>query len=356
MSDFSGGSEYLAGALDMAEALELHDLTVRILNARGLAAVHTGRYEEARALYEGALAMAERYRLPDRSLLAGNSADLRVKRDMADAIAASNTAVASSRELGQRKFEDASLGNLMMALIWQGQWDEVERMGLEALAKAEGGDYEMEDVHYPLVFLSALRGDVAPARSHLAAIAPWGESDDAETRDIYLAVAGLLELAGGDLEKAVEVLREGVLDGLKTQGASADPARVAWGDAVETALALGRIELAEELVSALAAKPRGRVAPLLRAELARGTALLAAARGEHETVEESLTAAIEGFDELGYPYWRARAQIDLAVWLIDRERRPEATSLLDDAGAVLAELEAKPLLSRARELQASNQG
>ena len=109
-------TEFIARALDAAEALEMPDLTVRSLNARGLAATDAGRYEEARALFEGGQAMAERHRLRERSLLAINVADLRLKRDMPDAVAACEAALAVSRELGLRGHECINLGNVMVAL------------------------------------------------------------------------------------------------------------------------------------------------------------------------------------------------------------------------------------------------
>jgi hypothetical protein len=92
------------------------------------------------------------------------------------------------------------------------------------------------------------------------------------------------------------------------------------------------------------------VSPYLRGELNRGRGLLAAARGEHDEVEEPMRAAIATFDSLGYPFPRARTQIDLAEWLIAHGRYAEAEPLLSEAVIALSPLRAAPLLARANDL------
>jgi len=59
----------------------------------------------------------------------------------------------------------------------------------------------------------------------------------------------------------------------------------------------------------------------------------------------------DGFRALGYPYWLARAQMDLAAWLIDSGRAAEAGPLLDAAIEVFGSLGAAPALARAEELK-----
>ncbi len=59
------------------------------------------------------------------------------------------------------------------------------------------------------------------------------------------------------------------------------------------------------------------------------------------------------FTGLGYPYWRAVTETDLAAWLIDQHRHTEATPLLDQATATFEGLRATPALARAAELSRS---
>jgi hypothetical protein len=129
--------------------------------------------------------------------------------------------------------------------------------------------------------------------------------------------------------------------------------RLAWPLAFESAVALGRLEDAEALTKLLADQPPGIISPYLRAQLARANGMLAAARHEHEGVEPSLVSAIEDFRGLGYPYWLARAQTDLAAWLIGQGRFGDAAPLLVEAGATLESLGASPALARTRDLGAS---
>ena len=184
----------------------------------------------------------------------------------------------------------------------------------------------------------------------------WERSDDYELRHIYLGVAGLTVMAEGRPEEAVDLLETSAREAVERFGASADGARISWGDAVDAALALGQVDRAERLVAQLAGEPRGRVAPLLRGELARGQALLAAARDEHEDVEASFRAAIAAFTELGFPFSHARAQADLAGWLIERGRTEDAAPVLEEAKATLEGLRAEPLLRRVRNLSAARAG
>jgi hypothetical protein len=111
--------------------------------------------------------------------------------------------------------------------------------------------------------------------------------------------------------------------------------RQAWPDAVEAAVALGELDLADDLIGRIAVRPPGRFPPLLRAELPRARGLLATARGEHDRVERELSAAIEGLLALDYPYWIARARTDLAAWLIHRNRTAEASACSMTASRLL---------------------
>jgi hypothetical protein len=139
---------------------------------------------------------------------------------------------------------------------------------------------------------------------------------------------------------------------IQALGASHDSVRDAWPDALDAALALGRLDEGAALVSLLAEQPPGHIPPYLAAQLARGRALVAAADGGHDAVEADLGSAIAGFRELRYPYWLAVTNTDLANWLIGQDRQSEAAPLLDDAIGSLTSLAAAPALARAETLRA----
>ncbi|MEO7197984.1 MAG: hypothetical protein ABIZ50_05875, partial [Solirubrobacterales bacterium] len=345
---FAGHSEeageVIERALDAAEALELPVLTCRLLNFKGARAVNLGRFEEARALYDGAIAVGDQYRLPARASAQGNAADLRVKRDMPDAVEQCEAAVAVGRQVGDRSVESIGIGNLMMAKILLGDWHEVERIGEDALQAGDSDRPDAEDIHFYLGLLAVRRGNIDAARTRLARVESWEGGDDIEARQLHLGLTGLIALGEGESESAFDLLGRSARMGIDAQGPSSDGARLAWPDAAAAALALGRIDEAEALVSLLTEQPLGLVPPLLRAELAHAKALVAAERNpgsggdEEEGVEAQFRLAIAGHADLGYPYWRARAQTKFAGWLEDNGRADEAAELRDEGATCLARL------------------
>ena len=128
--------------------------------------------------------------------------------------------------------------------------------------------------------------------------------------------------------------------------------RIGFPVAIEAAVTAGRADEAADLLALLSNRPPGHVPPFLRAQLARGEGLLAAADADAATAEMRFVAALDELSSLHYPYWVARAQTDLAGLLIDDHRAPEARVLLDEAIAVLKNLRAMPALERAEDLLA----
>jgi hypothetical protein len=70
-------------------------------------------------------------------------------------------------------------------------------------------------------------------------------------------------------------------------------------------------------------------------------------------VEDDLRTAVDELTRLGYPYWRALAQADLADWLEGQGRGGEAAPLREEAVATLTELRAEPALRRVRHTAAA---
>jgi len=322
-------SEVIERALTAAEALEMPELICRLLNLKGGRAIDLCRYEEARALYNGAIEIGEQFRLPVRASVHGNAADLSVKRDMPDAIQQCEAALATGRHLGNRAVESISLGNLMMARLLAGDWGEVERIGNEALEGLDPGRSAAEDIHYHLGLLAARRGRDDEASSHLARVAAWESGDDVEARQLYVGLDGLIALGEGDYPRALGLLTDSVRQGIRAQGPSSEGARLAWFDAVIAALGLERYGDAMELVDLLEDQPTGLVPPLLRSELEHARGLIGVRVGERP--EPHFRAAVAGLEKLGYPFWLARAQTDLGTWLADQGRVDEARPLLDEA-------------------------
>ena len=338
-------------ALGAAEALELPVLTCQALGLKAIHLEYVGRYEEARTLHDGAIAMGERHKVPRRHVALQNASVLRITQDMPGAVESCEVALAAARQRGDRSGESIAICNLMTARLMVGQWQEVERIGDGALDD-DPERPDVEYVHQQLGLLRVHRGDLEGARANLARMSVLAVTDDVEARHCFVSLDGLIALGEGDLDRALELLGHTAREGVETQGASSEGTRLTWADAIGVALELRRLDHADALVALLADRPRGLVPPLLRAELARARALVAWVRDEPDAVEPGLRSAIDELAALGYPFWLARAQIDLAAWLTERGRSSEAASLVDEAAGALERLGAAPALARAHRVLA----
>jgi hypothetical protein len=204
-----------------------------------------------------------------------------------------------------------------------------------------------------LVALYALRGNLDAAKDALERMRHWKGTLNFEGRKLHEATEGVVVLAEGRPAEAFDLLSATIADALRVEGPTSEGIRMGWPAAIDAAVQAGRFDEGAKLSALLEAEPPGPVGPYLRAQLRRGRGLLAAARGEEDGVEGDLRGAVDGFRALGYPYWLARAQTDLAGWLVEGGRPAEATPLLDDAVRVFQSLGAAPALARARELGSS---
>jgi hypothetical protein len=172
-----------------------------------------------------------------------------------------------------------------------------------------------------------------------------------ETHFIAVAAERAVALSEGRLEALADT--SVIYEATEAVGPLHESLRLLWPDTLEAAIAMGHDDVAAELVAMLEGEPRGRLSPYLRAELHRARGLLAAARQKHDEVEAELRVAVDDLRGLGYPLPTARAQIDLAGWMIGQGRQAEAAQVLAEAVATLTPLRAAPLLGRASELLAA---
>jgi hypothetical protein len=196
-----------------------------------------------------------------------------------------------------------------------------------------------------------MRGEVELARRTQSQTEAWASTLAYEARMLQHATEGMVTLVEGRPADAFERLSSMIQEALSVEGPNSEGLRMGWPDAIDAAVEIGKLDEAAELCRVVEERPPGHVGPYLRAQVARARALIAAARGEREGAEQGLLEAVDNFRALGYPYWLARAQTDLAAWLIDAGRGAEAAPLLEDAIAVFEELRAAPALARAVELQ-----
>ena len=252
-------------------------------------------------------------------------------------------AVTVCRRLGDRQGLTIATVNICLLLWWTGEWDQAEQTARELLADDLAASADAL-AHSILAILAALRGDPAGARDHLAPVARLAESEDPQERSLWSVTEMTVLSAEGSVDDVAARIAREIQWSVDVFGLRSDAARQLWPVGVDAAVAAGRLDVLEELVDLLGDRPPGHAPPFLRAVLARAQALLAEARGETEGVEDRLRRAVDEFARLGYPYWLAQAQLDLARWLRGRGDDEEATSLerdatstLDRMGAVLPE-------------------
>jgi len=347
-------TQSLDRALIAAEALQLWEVLYVALSSTGVCCGFAGRFQQEIGMYRTAIGIAERYGVRTPGVAEANLGESLVSADEPDGAAVCERELTAARRSGHRRPEGMNAGNLLYAWLLSGRWDRMDEFGREVLGQIGDAGADACFAQVRLAALAAYRGDLPRARGLVELAAPyWEHTDDVDDRGLYSAAAATLELAEGRLEPALERACATVETGLDVLGAHHVSVRQAWPEAVHTAIALGELDLATDLVARIASRPVGRVPPLLRAELPRAQGVLAAARGEHANVERDLTLAVDALVALDYPYWTAQARLDLASWLIGQGRAGEASPLLDQAISTLAGLGAAPALARARTLAAS---
>ena len=347
-------AEPLERALTIAEALELHDVMARALVRKATLFMNVGRWEEALALILGAMAVGERHGVGTELLRAvGSRGDLYIKRDIPGAVEATEESLVACQRVGDRANELINASNLMWALILAGRWDEVRPAGTSIMPEGEPLSENAEIAHTRLTLLAALQGDLDEARKSCARLDILRESEDTELRGMGHASTITLALAEGRLEDVLELGSALLREAISSGDASGEAVRQVWPDTLDAAFALGRLDVAEEMIELLSSQPRGAPPPFLRAELLHARGRLAAARGNHETAERFLRGAVEAFTALGYPYWLARGQIALAASLIGLGRAADAAPLVASAVSVFDRLGAAPALERAQRLKAA---
>ena len=347
----------LEAALDVAEALELPAVMSEALNAKGVVYESTDRPQQARYLYAAAIDIAAHHHgLTDELARAqSNAGNMSLQWDVPDARRYIEASVAVNRRRGDRYGETVNTGNLMSAHLLAGRWDETERLGAEFLGEHESRP-NSEYLYLRLGFLQSLRGEHNAARASLSQIEAWEHTDSVELRADLDAARIAFGVAEGRYDEALEHGLRMLGPAIDSLGVAHESVRDGWPEALAAALALNRIEDARRLMALLADRPTGHIPPYLGAQLARGRGLLHAAEGDHDDVERDLQMAIGTFEKLGYPYWLAVAQTDLAAWLIGESRASEAAPLLDEAADTLESLGATPALARVQELSRSLTG
>ena len=340
-------------ALVEGQELGVVETVARGAQTRGQALLRRGRFQEALLYLEWSLRLAtEAGDIQDQITGLGNLADAEAQFDLPRAEDHLETTRQMARRAGRRGSLVASVSNLLWVWTLRGRWEQAERLAAEHLDD-ETSPLHPTDRFYlrqRLAVLAAWRGDPVGAEAHVAALEEMTESDDVQARAMAGAALVAVDLAAGRAGAAVARGEPLLAEVTANHGVSHDATRQLWPDVVEAVLAAGDPQPARRLIDELAARPPGTVPPYLRAQLGRLRGLAANAGGEdHEAAVADLTAAVEAFRTLAYPYWLARAQLDLAVMLAGHGD-PRAAEQAMAAAEGFADLGASAWADRSRQL------
>ncbi len=339
------GDHLAAAALSAAQALEADEETIDdLLTTRGIGHSFRNRPLEAGAYHREVLRRAERRQdstAISRALL--NLADVLVTTNAVGAAEAARGAAAHCRRVGAAPRLAVAVGNLVLALLVTGEWDEAAELIRVSVDEDQmGSDTQIAFVS---VLLHALRGDAARVRAvaPLFDVAVFGEDPQAcAGRAMARAAAAWVD---GDAATALGFARE-ALDQVARVTLRNDGVRWAWPLAADAALVLQDPTQVRGLLDWLDGHPRGHVPPVLRAERLRVGVRLLVLLGD-PGAGSAFDASTSAFRELGSPY-------HLAVGLLDQSDHCRVTgdpqvarALAAEALAIAERLRAAPLVERA---------
>jgi tetratricopeptide (TPR) repeat protein len=330
-------------AVEIAESLWLPEVLSQALNTQGLIASFNGRSEQSLALVKHALELALEHDLTLAALRAYNNlGDQLDRRDRYDeAIEFHRRGLALARKAGDRLMEWRLLGELSWCLMRTGQWTESLEL---ATSVPEDQAIQALAMMNALVEIPIARGETAEARRALSLIARFEDSADVQDRSLYATLSAAVLRAEGRFEEALAAC-EDVFAASQLLGSGPD-IKIAFAEGLEAALALGRLDFADELLDRIDDIPPGKRPPFLWAHSVRFHARLAALRGEDDAVEQGFKTAEAVLREHKLVFDLAVVQLEHGEWLAGQGRAEEAEPLLSEAREIFERLEAAPWLER----------
>jgi class 3 adenylate cyclase len=332
----------LAEALDDPESLATAHIQI---GARYLA---IGAPATSRASLQTAVSISRDYDLPEPLARAlNNLASTLNSRDLLPALGYAREALDVSRRAGLQATVAYATFNYVVGLWTAGRLDETRKVLADAWDSIT--DPSIRDSLWTVqAWLADADGEPIPERD-ADVDATTDEESALAWRDSAEITRGL---AAAQVTAVAGIAAESI-DHLLSAGGIEDDFMALWPPLVQAAVAANDTELAERLLNPVATAQPGRVAPGVAAQWHRLRGLVAAARGDDpQFVETELRAGIAALDAFGAVGHCARAQEELARWLVDQDRPGEADPLIEQARATYTDIVAVGWLSRLDSWQA----
>jgi tetratricopeptide (TPR) repeat protein len=334
-------------ALDAAEALQLPEVLAQGLTTKSLILSIRGRSEEARVLLEHALQVALDNELPQAALRAYRNlgAFLEQWNRYEEEIEFVESSVELARRYGDRLYEATMSAGVIGPLVEVGRWD-------EALARVEVARQSPELSGISTVYIELLpativfahRGELDEAERLVEGL-DARDSSDVQTLLLYRSMRALVQRARG---RHAEALAEAGMALEHDEFTTSQWFPSLLATLAESAIATDDLDRAAAVLAMVESRPPGHVPPALRAQWSRLSALVAAARGEDDRVEQGFKAGAGLFRELGMPFWLGVTLLQHGEYLTAHGRAAGAAELLEEANEIFERLRATPWLERVR--------
>jgi tetratricopeptide (TPR) repeat protein len=335
----------LERALAIAESLALYDVIVDAMTSKGLVLHFAGRLVEGRVVLEGALTLARTHDLREAEWRAANNlGEMLQDGDLfAEAVELYAQIEAEGRLRGARNAITSARMTAARSLIELGEWDEVVARALESI-ELESSVWARSEIAYAL-FVYCERGELDRAEAFLKDFEWSREGEQTEMPASFAAIESRLLRAQGRPAEALAAAERGYAYRALLSISSMHVKRCII-EALENALALGDLSIAERLIADLERLLPGEVTPALNGERYRFRARIGALAGRHERVDSDFREAAAAFGTWGLPFRLAVTQLEHGEWLREHGREDEAQALLRDASTTFERLRATPWIER----------
>jgi class 3 adenylate cyclase/tetratricopeptide (TPR) repeat protein len=335
LGDQALARERIERALEIAEALPAPDVLCNALNTKSLLLVDNGRYEEAGALLDRAIAIGRRHDLGIVLLRAINNhcVFLFWMALYAETAAAAKEGAERAERLGERVQEEQFLSFIMLTSWVLGDWDTCDALVERFTAP---GPYPTLFRAASVIYPQALRGRIEECRRAFAELEPFKTSDDVQVAAGVYRAEGVILHAEGRYAEAAAAHRacEDVISAVHPRIDS-----LTWALELEALADAGDADALEERLAARDTMSMVERTAWVEAVFARFHGRLLALQGDTAGAAEQLNAAARGYAALGTRFYEAATLLELA------ELTGQAVPA--EARATLERLDAKPWLVRA---------